>query len=59
VQRRVLRRRAPCLYPLQVLYWLKRGVKVKPRLGFKGTSESTIAGPNFVQALSEAMATAR
>jgi hypothetical protein len=41
-----------------VLYWLNRGVKVKPRFGFKGTTEKTIRdrfGANFVASLSDAM----
>ncbi len=45
-------------YPLQVVYWMKRGVKIKPRFGFKATTFATIAqrfGPNLTAALSQAM----
>jgi hypothetical protein len=34
----IVRRQGRERYPLQILYWLKRGVKVKPSFGFKGTT---------------------
>jgi len=54
----ILRRVGKERYPVQVLYWLKRGVKVKPAFGFKGTTSNTVQqrfGTNFVEALSAAM----
>jgi hypothetical protein len=45
-------------YPLQVVYWMKRGVQVKPRFGFKETTATAVQhrfSTNFVAALSEAM----
>lgn len=54
----ILRRVGKARYPVQILYWLKRGVKVKPSFGFKGTTSTTVQarfGPNFVEALSAAM----
>lgn len=45
-------------YPLQVVYWMKRGVQVRPRFGFKATTEGTVQSrfsANFVEALSQAM----
>jgi hypothetical protein len=45
-------------YPLQVVYWMKRGVTVKPHWNFKGTTEGTVQhrfSTNFVATLSEAM----
>jgi hypothetical protein len=54
----IFRRQGRERYPLQILYWLKRGVKVKPSFGFKGTTANTVArrfGPNFVESLSSAM----
>jgi hypothetical protein len=58
----ILRRVGRDRYPLQILYWLKRGVRVQPRFGFKGTASNTVQrqfGDNFVKALADAMATAR
>jgi hypothetical protein len=49
-------------YPLVFLYWLKRGVRVKPSFGFKGTTGSTVTrtcGDNFVAALERALAAAK
>ncbi len=49
-------------YPLQILYWLKRDVKVQPRFGFRQTTSNSVQskfGPNFVQALDEALKSAR
>lgn len=54
----ILRRQGRARYPVQVLYWLKRGVQVKPAFGFKGTTGGTVQtrfGPNFVESLSQAM----
>ena len=54
----IFRRQGRERYPLQILYWLKRGVKVKPSFGFKGTTTNAVAqrfGPNFVESLSQAM----
>lgn len=54
----ILRRVGKKRYPVQILYWLKRGVKVKPAFGFKGTTGTSVQerfGPNFVEALSAAM----
>lgn len=54
----IMRRVGKKRYPLQILYWLKRGVQVKPRFGFQGTTGTTVRerfGPNFVEALSSAM----
>jgi hypothetical protein len=54
----ILRRQGKERYPVEVLYWLKRGVKIKPAMGFKAKSATTVErrfGPNFVQALSDAM----
>lgn len=55
---RIVRRTTRKRYPLQVLYWLRRGVQVKPVFGFAGTTGATVAqrfGPNFVESLSQAM----
>jgi hypothetical protein len=54
----IVRRQGKHRYPLQVLYWLKRGVHVKPAFGFKGTTAATVRdrfGPNFVESLSQAI----
>ena len=54
----IVRREGKARYPLQILYWLKRGVRIKPRLGFKGTTSTIIEqrfAPNFVESLSQAM----
>jgi hypothetical protein len=54
----ILRRLGKKRYPVQILYWLKRGVQVKPRFGFQQTTGTTVRerfGPNFVEALSQAM----
>jgi hypothetical protein len=58
----ILERVGKARYPLRILYWLKRGVHVKPRLGFKPTVEDIVHrrfGPHFVRRLEEAKATAR
>ncbi|TXL78249.1 hypothetical protein FHP25_08645 [Vineibacter terrae] len=58
IVRRVTKKR----HPIQFLYWLKADVQVKPAFGFKrtvGTTVSRVFGPNFVQALDQARATAR
>jgi hypothetical protein len=44
--------------PLQILYWLKSGVTVRPRFGFQETTADTVRkrfGLNFVASLSDAM----
>lgn len=49
-------------YPLRVLYWLKRGVKLRPLLGFKGTTLDIVARRfpiNFARALERARQTAK
>ena len=54
----IVRRVGKKRYPLQLLYWLKRGVLVKPSFGFKGQTDNTVSrrfGPNFVASLSDAM----
>jgi hypothetical protein len=54
----IVRRQGKKRYPLQLLYWLKRGVQVKPAFGFKGTTGRTVrdrVGPNFIESLSQAM----
>jgi hypothetical protein len=54
----IVQREGKKRYPLKFLYWLKRGVRVKPRFGFKAEVSDTVEkrfGPNFVQALSQAM----
>ncbi len=54
----IMRRVGKKRYPLQLLYWLKRGVQVKPSFGFKVTTSTTVRdrfGPNFVESLSRAM----
>lgn len=54
----VLRRTTKKRYPLQVLYWLKRGIQVKPSFGFQGRTETTIRqriGPNLVESMSQAL----
>jgi hypothetical protein len=54
----IVRRQGKARYPLQLLYWLKRGVQVKPAFGFKGTTGTTVRdrfGPNFIESLSQAM----
>jgi hypothetical protein len=54
----ILRRQSKARYPVQVLYWLKRGVQVKLAFGFKGTTGATVQtrfGPNFGESLSQAM----
>ena len=54
----IFRRLGKQRYPLQVLYWLKHGVQVKPAFGFKSTTGTTVHdrfGPNFVESLSQAM----
>jgi len=58
----IVRRQGRERLPLQFLYWLKAGVTIKPRFGFKETTGTTVSrrfGPNFVEALGEAMRTAR
>ena len=55
----IVRRQGKVRYPLQIPYWLKRGVKVKPSFGFKDTTTTTIShrfGLNFLQSLHQAMA---
>lgn len=54
----IVRRQGKQRYPLQFLYWLKKGVRVKPAFGFKGTTGDTVGrrfGPNFVESLSQAL----
>lgn len=54
----IVRRTTKKRYPLQLLYWLKRGVTVKPSFGFQGRTGTTVTdrfGPNFIEALSQAM----
>ena len=54
----IVRRQGKQRYPLQILYWLKRGVQVKPAFGFKLTTDTTVRdrfGPNFIESLSQAM----
>jgi hypothetical protein len=54
----ILRRVGRARYPLQILYWLKRGVKVQPRFGFKNTTGTSVTehfGSRFVESLSQAM----
>lgn len=54
----IMRRQGKKRYPIQLLYWLKRGVKVKPSFGFQGTTGTTVTsrfGPRFVESLSQAM----
>lgn len=54
----ILRRVGKKRYPVQILYWLKKGVDVKPRFGFQKTTGTTVQerfGPNFVASLSDAM----
>jgi hypothetical protein len=54
----IFRRQGKQRYPLQLLYWLKRGVQVKPAFGFKGTTGTTVQdrfGPNFIESVSQAM----
>ncbi len=54
----IVRREGRDRYPLQFLYWLKRGVRIKPAFGFKGTTAETVSrrfAPNFVEAFSSAM----
>jgi len=48
--------------PLQFLYWLRAGVTIKPRFGFRNTTGSSVSrtfGDNFIAAIGEAMRTAR
>ncbi len=55
----ILRRVGKKRYPLQLLYWLKRGVQVKPSFGFRTTTSTTVQdrfGPNFVASLGKALA---
>jgi len=54
----IIRRQGRERYPVEVMYWLKRDVRITPAMGFKGTTSATVAkrfGPNFVHALSDAM----
>lgn len=54
----IMRRIGHKRYPVEILYWLKHGVTVKPAFGFKGTTSDTVSkrfGPNFVESLSQAM----
>ncbi len=54
----ILRRVGKKRYPLQLLYWLKRGVQVKPSFGFQANTSTTVKdrfGTNFVDSLSRAM----
>lgn len=54
----ILRRLTKERYPVQILYWLKRDVKVLPRFGFRQTTSTTVMeafGPRFVESLSKAM----
>ena len=58
----ILQRVGKARYPLRVLYWLKRGVQIKRRFGFKATVADIVQrriGPNFLRRLDEAKATAR
>lgn len=58
----IVRRHGKARLPLQFLYWLKAGVTIKPRFGFKGTTGNTVSrrfGPNFLDAIAEAMRTAK
>lgn len=55
----ILRRVGKARYPLQLLYWLKRGVQVKPSFGFQANTSTTVKdrfGPNFVESLAQAIA---
>lgn len=57
----ILRRQGKDRYPVEVLYWLKRGVKIRPRMGFKGVTAATIGRRfplNMVAALSAALSAA-
>jgi hypothetical protein len=54
----IMRREGKQRYPLQILYWLKSGVTVRPRFGFQETTADTVRkrfGLNFVASLSDAM----
>jgi hypothetical protein len=58
----ILRREGKDRYPVTILYWLKRGVRIKPAFGFKGTTGDSVRrafGKNFVASLEEAIAHAR
>jgi hypothetical protein len=54
----IMRRVGRDRYPIEIVYWLKRGVQIKPTFGFKGTTSDSVGshfGPNFVESLSKAM----
>lgn len=54
----IVRRVGKKRYPLQLLYWLKRGVQVKPSFGFQANTSTTVRdrfGPHFVFSLRLAM----
>jgi hypothetical protein len=54
----IMRREGKKRYPLQILYWLKTGVTVRPRFGFQDTTSDTVRkrfGLNFIASLSDAM----
>jgi hypothetical protein len=54
----IMRREGKQRYPLQILYWLKSGVTVRPRFGFQNTTADTVRkrfGLNFIASLSDAM----
>jgi hypothetical protein len=54
----IMRREGKQRYPLQILYWLKSDVTVRPRFGFQETTADTVRkrfGLNFVASLSDAM----
>lgn len=58
----ILERVGKARYPLRVLYWLKKGVKLRPLLGLKGTVLDIVGrrfGLNFARAMEQAQRSAK